>query len=146
MKTECVLNLLIEKKIIYTKYGKLNQLIRVRNEYDYMATDIIEKLIKSAEKNNDYFYYYINNCSYISTFVKKEDIKNFVKSLEKEVNRVKGIDGEVGKYIEKHYSHIKYKGNSYGAATFINLNKRNERLEKEEKKKREVLNILDEII
>ena len=149
MKIECILELMIEKEYIsknsVEEYDCMPKVDRIENK---RGKEFGEKLFEAIKQSGEYLIDLANiNYSKIE-IAKKSDIDNWLQLFsDKEENRIRWsnmrLDSDIFKYIEeKGYKAKK----TYNHIQVTNLAIREKRLNKEEEKNQEAIDLLDKLL
>ena len=149
MKAECLIDLMAEKDYInYYSIGlhQMPKMFQIENE---MGEEFGAKFFESIKKDENYFICCSNLAMSRFTFITKEAIKEWLEKFsdneEEEIKwrRYDEIDSMIFEYAKELGFDIDY---CYYGIRIINKKIKNKRLEEEEKKKQEAIDLLDSIL
>lgn len=149
MKIECILELMIEKEYIsknsVEEYDCMPEVDRIKNK---RGKEFGKKLFEAIKQSEEYLINLVDiNYSKIE-IAKKSDIDNWLQLFsDKEENRIRWsnmrLDSDIFEYIRaKGYKAKK----TYNHIQVTNLAIREKRLNKEEEKNQEAIDLLDKLL
>lgn len=147
MKTECIIELMKEKEHIKNYeigIGTMPIMYRIES---LRGNEFAKKLFKIIKKDKGFLIQAENTPLRSFVYCRKKDIDEWLNNFKQEETMIRWscerLDNQIKEYtLEKGFELVTKRYNE----KVINLKKRNERLKKEEEKKQEAIDLLDQLI